>query len=143
MDEYLEFAVVNEAMKSPCQSKRGAVIWSTFDHRILATGFNRPPIGFACDGSNHCKSTCRASAVHAEQMAILQADHNLLRGASIMHVKAVDGEPVDSGGPSCTQCSKLILEAGIKVVYLRHDGKWVAYNADEFHRLSLLNGVSR
>jgi hypothetical protein len=45
---------------------------------------------------------------------------------------------VPSGGPSCAQCSKLALAAGIVGVWLYHENGWRRYGAGEFHRLSLL-----
>jgi hypothetical protein len=49
----------------------------------------------------------------------------------------VDGQPVASGDPSCSECSKLILEAGIGSVWLLRSVGWRAYGAVEFHELSL------
>lgn len=42
-------------------------------------------------------------------------------GTSMLHVKAVDGKPVASMAPSCLECSKLILEAGIGWMHLLHN----------------------
>ena len=122
------------ANQSPCRSKRGAVV---FADRIISVGFNSPPPRFSCDGSEQCKATCRKTAVHAEQRAILNAPRSELRGCSILHVKTVDGLLVPSGPPSCLECSKLILEAGIEYVWLFHEDGWRRYGAEEFHRLTL------
>jgi hypothetical protein len=59
------------------------------------------------------------------------------QGCDMLHVKTVDGELVPSGGPSCVQCSKLALAAGIAGVWLFHEDGWRRYGAVEFHELSL------
>lgn len=119
---------------SPCQSKRGAVLFK--GDYVVSHGFNYKPRAFACDGSDTCKATCRSEAVHAEQQALLSADHP--HGADLLHVKTIDGKLVPSGGPSCVECSKLALAAGIAGVWLFHavDG-WLRYDIEDFHRLSL------
>lgn len=125
---------VEEARRSPCQSKRGAVI---FDARgVVAHGFNRQVPPLVCDGSDACKRTCRHSAVHAEQAALLAAGV-MARGRDMLHVKVVDGGLVPSGGPSCGQCSRLIVCAGIRHMWLFHEDGWRRYDAEEFHRLSV------
>lgn len=129
----IDFAVEIASM-SPCRSKRGAVIFDGDD--ILSHGYNFKPKPFDCDGSETCKATCRAEAVHAEQMALL-----CMRGSAfqkeMLHVKAVDGKLVASGGPSCVQCSKLALAIGIAGVWLFHEDGWRRYDSAEFHHLSL------
>lgn len=126
---------VTASLDSPCRSKRGVVIFSV--DTLMAHGHNFKPQGFECDGSELCKSSCRAEAVHAEQMAIMMAGRNGTFGADLLHVKTVDGELVPSGGPSCVECSKLSLVAGIAGVWLYHVDGWRRYEIGEFHRLSL------
>lgn len=125
---------VEAALLSPCQSKRGVVIFR--GDYVISRGYNYKPRGFACDGSDACKSTCRIEAVHAEQHALLQAGLAAC-GADLVHVKSVDGRLVPSGDPSCVQCSKLILAVGIDGVWLFHEDGWQRYDAERFHRLSL------
>lgn len=162
------YVVVTEAVSmarlSDCRSKRGVVVLNS-KGRIVSSGWNRPPRQFQCDGSAECKAVCRETAIHAEQDAILSADAGQLFDGSLLHVKAfmVDGEWVagSSGDPSCLQCSKLIVRAGIRNVYLLHwphhsyRGEYVCdipgwrvenstkgtlhlvrYNSDDFHRIS-------
>ncbi len=124
---------IRESLKSPCQSKRGAVIWA--NDRIISVGYNHQPEPFACDGSARCKSTCGRTAVHAEQHAIVRAGLEI-GGAQMLHVKTVNGALVASGEPSCLECSKLILASGITFMWLYESIGWVRYNADAFHRLS-------
>lgn len=106
------------ASLSPCQSKRGVVLWQSIG--IIYTGFNDQPTPFSCDGSDRCKEKCGKTAVHAEQRAILNAGQ-MCGGASMLHVKAKSGKPCASMAPSCLECSKLILASGILSMHLLHD----------------------
>lgn len=126
---------IEAAQLSPCQSRRGAVIFRGFN--IYSRGYNHKPKGFECDGSNGCKTTCRVEAVHAEQAALVFAPEPV-QGSDMLHVKVVDGKLVPSGPPSCVQCSKLAIAAGIKWFWLYHESGWKRYDMHEFHRLSLL-----
>lgn len=121
---------------SPCRSKRGVVIFRRGD--VISHGHNFKPIGFECDGSEACKATCRIEAVHAEQNALIAAGGRpKTDGADLLHVKTVDGKLFASGGPSCVQCSKLVLACGIAGVWLYHDAGWKRYDSADFHRKSL------
>jgi deoxycytidylate deaminase len=120
---------------SPCRSKRGVVIFDR-DGNFITNGHNHKPQGFACDGSEACKATCRRDAIHAEQYALLKAGTEA-RGAELLHVKAVDGQLVPSGGPSCVECSKLAIAAGITGVWLYHVHGWQRYPIVNFHNESL------
>jgi deoxycytidylate deaminase len=119
---------------SPCQSKRGVVIFSGED--VIAHGYNYKPRGFDCTQDATCKATCRREAVHAEQQALFSAGQKS-EGADMLHVKTVDGVLVASGGPSCVECSKIARVAGIAGVWLFHDTEWRRYEMVEFHQLSL------
>ena len=123
-------AAIEAAKLSLCQSKRGASIWNEYGH--VASGYNHKPKGFVCDGSDACKRNCAQDAVHAEQHAIILAGHNC-EGSEMLHVKVVDGELVYSGPPSCLQCSKLIIQAGIAGMWLFHPDGWRRYTPQEFH----------
>jgi len=110
---------VQVAMQSPCQSKRGVVIWNGTP-RWISDGFNNQPAPFRCDGTERCKKTCGKTAVHAEQSAIVKAEESLTE-SSMLHAKASIGIPCASVAPSCLECSKLILAAGIRWMHLLHD----------------------
>lgn len=133
MSQHLEFLpfAIEAAKQSPCQSKRGVVIWD--EYGTVSVGFNHQPAPFICDGSNACKMSCGKTAVHAEQMALLQGNRSRIHGAEMLHIKVIDGKPVPSDGPSCLQCSKLILEAGIAGMWLLHHDGWKRYGPAEFH----------
>jgi deoxycytidylate deaminase len=138
-------AATDAALKSPCaKSKRGVVIWG-YQTGIYAAKPNAPPPGFHCDGSTTCRAACGKVAVHAEQAAILDCHRwgKPTRGLEMLHVKVVGGKAVPSGGPSCPDCSKLIVEAGFSGMWLYEDSPdgptLVRYTADEFHTLTLKN----
>lgn len=125
---------VSVAAQSPCLSQRGAVVFDK--HVVTGFGCNDKPNGFTCDRTEHCKATCRVEAVHAEQIALLKAGR-YAHGCDLLHVKVVDGALVPSGEPSCVECSKLMVAAGIDGVWLYHDDGWRKYAMREFHGRSL------
>jgi deoxycytidylate deaminase len=126
---------------SPCaKSKRGVVIFHPCQPLHFHPGVNHPPAPFICDGSPACRAACRDVAVHAEAAAILSARAagvKFAEGWELLHVKVVDGKAVPSGSPSCIRCSALILEAGVRRVWLLHENGLRSYDPVEFHRLSL------
>lgn len=123
---------VAASRRSPCRSKRGAVVFRVASP-LCSTGYNTRP---GCDGSLTCKASCRKVAIHAEQMAILRAERRQCRGAELLHVKTVDGRLVASGAPTCVECSKLALYVGIVAVWLFHEDGWRRYPIEQFHQVS-------
>jgi hypothetical protein len=127
------------AMNSPCQkSKRGVVAFNPERHDelspvnerglmggvrerhvIAGTGFNGPPRGFLCDGSPECRADCAKFCMHAESRAIRAAgildDVDML---VLVHVKVANDRVVPGGPPSCWQCSREILDVGLRGVWL-------------------------
>lgn len=130
------------ARESPCQkSRRGVCVFNPFEadrlertgdvsaayrtafiknHVIAGVGFNGPPGNLLCDGSADCRSNCNKFCVHAEVRAIRAAGilddvHDL----DLVHVKVdEDGGIVAGGPPSCWQCSREILDVGVRGVWL-------------------------
>lgn len=179
--EALELASL-VAIGSGCdKSKRGVVVFHRDIPTALGVGHNHPPAPMRCDGSDLCRAECNKICVHAEQAAILdvcRAD-GIREGSQLLHIKVMpfpwpneppwfiwrNGPiylPVPSGPPSCWQCSRFVLEAGIAKVWLAHAPAtsppdvgntsseknrkarvaWLAnglrcYTALEFHRLTL------
>jgi deoxycytidylate deaminase len=156
------------AMQSPCaKSKRGVVLFNPetaglYERNpgfvkgpgpvIVSRGFNGPPPTFACSGSAACREGCAKLCMHAEQRAIMAAGalddvHDL----ELVHVKVVGGVVIPGGGPSCWQCSRLVVEVGLRGVWLyetdqtfvgaetiverdaRNTPQWKFYTAEEFH----------
>lgn len=149
--------VINEAIRvalgSPCaKSRRGAALFRPgFGFEVIA-GNNAPPVGFACQkpcGPNACREVC----VHAEQTVIIAglfACHRGLGSFDLVHVKVDErGKLAAGGGPSCAQCSKLIVQVNIAGVWLYENqldsvgyaaaAAWKRYTAVEFHEATLRN----
>jgi len=145
MDERDALVIAVEAARtSPCQkSKRGVVIWRR-GGGILSTGFNHPAHG-TCDGSESCRRDCSKTCIHAEQDAMWEASRygKAIQDVEMLHVKVIDGNPVPSGPPSCWQCSKMLVNSGIKAMWLLEevDGEPTLkqYTTLGFHRLTLIN----
>jgi hypothetical protein len=120
-------AAVEAGARSPCDKiKRGAVVFSGTGYRdgfILGVGHNAQPSPFACTGDARCRSACGKLCEHAEQVAVREAlidprADGTLRGLHLVHAKVVDGDLVAGGGPSCWQCSRLVLAVGLDGVWL-------------------------
>jgi hypothetical protein len=144
--DHLVTIALEAASTSTCRSQRGAVAFTGSElegRELVAVGFNQKPAG-DCDGSEHCKATCRREAVHAEQ-ALLLSGVDLAAGGrvEVLHVKAIGGRLVASGGPDCIECAKLLRFAGVIAVWLYHVDGWRWYPIEEFHRLSITGEYAR
>lgn len=144
--DYIIEAARCAGVDSPCQkSKRGAVVFdpvtlayqqassSPFRIRdiIIGAAPNGQPADFQCTGSSACRENCGKLCMHAEQRAILQAvrrcgveDIGRLAYLEVVHAKVVDGVVVPGGGPSCWQCSRLVVEVGLRGVWLFEAQRW-------------------
>lgn len=135
-------AAVAVARLSPCmKSQRGVVIFD-LERGVLARGTNHRVDEQSCDGSPACRSACAKLCVHAELDALTAyfKPPQLLGKypwVHMLHVKVVDGHPVPSGPPSCWQCSRHIVNSGIRWMWLLHEDGLKRYTACEFHRLTL------
>lgn len=140
--------MILEGSRGPCaKSKRVSAIISssleTYDGissypYIIAV--NTPPGKFTCMNNELCRVNCNKVCVHAEENVILQAFKYRtieVMGGACLHLKIVGGKAVASGNPSCISCSRKILQAGLKYMYLFHENGWKRYEAEEFHQLSL------
>lgn len=167
---YVIEAARQAAMRSPCEkSKRGVALFNResadrvasnwhgpaltpqaypiiVNEVVVATGFNGQPPGFACSNTYACRRDCAKLCMHAEQRAIMAAGAlDDLQQLELVHVKVVDGIAVPSGGPSCWQCSRLIVEVKLRGVWLFESGtrypeappEWRFYESSEFHRETL------
>lgn len=139
------------AKQSPCgKSKRGVSVYrvrsTDGDAIVVGLGWNGMPGGAACTNDETCRRLCAQRCVHAEMRAI--------RGAAIRHLVPLTshdavhvkigaaGELVPSGGPSCWQCSREILDVGLGGFWLYHGDclePWRRYTAAEFHASTLIN----
>jgi dCMP deaminase len=119
-DEYFAQITRQVASRSTCLRRQvGAII--VRNKRILSTGYNGAPTGFA-----HCQTTgclreqtntpsgerqeiCRG--LHAEQNAIIQA---------ALHGVPVAGADVYVTHQPCITCAKMIINAGLRRVVCLH-----------------------
>jgi len=106
------------ATRSTCLRRQvGAVIVK--DNRILSTGYNGTPTGIAHCLERGCIRTelnipsgerhelCRG--LHAEQNAIIQAAYHGVR---------INGADLYCTNQPCIICSKMLINAGIKKIYI-------------------------
>ncbi len=141
IEMYIAMAA-EEAKKSGCsKSKRGSVIVK--EGKIIGRGYNKPTLLELCDPCirrdiNDKSRVELCSAIHAEQMAILDAVNSgrSLKGARLYHIKVENGGIKPSDDISCTVCSRIILVSGIEEVVLWHTAGYAVYGAEEFNRLS-------
>lgn len=141
-ESYFQEAL-KESQKSGClSSARGCVIVN--NGLIIGRGTNSPPGNekiMACF-KDELPSTFRSDhscCVHAEQRAIMDAltlGPNLVRGATLYYIRRGENGKVFSRKPSCTICSKLALDVGIKEFVLWHENGITAYEANEYNQLS-------
>ncbi len=143
--ELVALAVAN-AHLSPCaKSMRGAVLFvSAGRTKMHASGWNKPALG-ECQKNDACRAACARHCVHAEQMALVTGAAILThakgqsRNVEMIHAKAapLPGGLVSSGPPSCIECSKLMLLAGVTAVWLFHEAGWKRYEMQAFHKATL------
>jgi len=121
------------AQRSSCSARAavGAILYD--DHyRLIATGYNGSPFGFAhCDevGCNFDESGHCQNSIHAEENAIIQC--------------AVVGRP--TSGLSlftthipCWRCTMRILQAGIiRVTYMKDYGRDVVKSIEVFSKYGI------
>ena len=139
--EYYMGLAAKEAKKSTCKkSQRGAILVK--GNKIIGKGHNKVTLKKVCNPcireeihDNSKVELC--SAIHAEQMAIIDAANKgkTLKGTIMYHVKVKNGKIVPVGDLSCTVCSRIMSEAGIKFVLLQKNG-YVLYEAKELNKLS-------
>lgn len=127
------------ALRSPCaKSCRGVAI--TKDGEVVGTGHNRPPGSRACAGDDECREACGKLCIHAEIDALRKVDQRINFGPlELVHIKVTDGVMVPSGGPSCWQCARDLLDDGrVAGVWLLHAYTgWHRYPILEFYELTM------
>ncbi len=152
--EAVGFSRNSRCLKRP----RGTVIVK--DGKIIGRGWNAPASDHSCKECLRDKmkpktfsifNTEPCYSVHAEQRAIIDAfksGHTNLSGAKMYFARSdKNGKymPCDDG-PSCTICSKLILESGLdSFIYETYEDGVVELSAKEFHDLSMqyVEGLSK
>lgn len=127
------------ARDSRCdKSKRGVVVVK--NGSIIGRGTNNPPLDLPCV-PEYCRSICNMFCLHGEQNALLDTRRNGYdpSGSRIYHIKVKDSIQAPSGPPSCVQCSRIVLDEGVKDFVLLYKDGIGLYEAREFHELSLEN----
>jgi dCMP deaminase len=129
-DYFMELAQVI-SKRSPCLNIQvGALI--TYNNKILSTGYNGPPKYIEhCRICNKYDNHCYKS-VHAEQNAIIQCNDVTIITPLTLYTTYLP----------CIECSKLILNTGIKYIYYKHTYKDSRANSLELLKTHLL-GVER
>lgn len=140
-EKYVKIAAECAKLSTCKKSQRGAVIVK--EGFVVGLGYNKATIEELCDPCirEQIKDNSRVelcSAIHAEQMAIMDAakGNSFLKGSRMYHIKVKDGEMRQSGKPSCTVCSRLILESGVAEVVSWHKEGYALYSSKEFNELS-------
>ncbi|CAF2555444.1 unnamed protein product [Rotaria sp. Silwood2] len=94
---------------SNCVRHRVGCIIADTDQRIVATGYNGVPDNIKACNQGGCTRCCDMSieriCIHAEESSLFEAGHCLCRNATLY----VTHNP-------CRQCSKKIIQNGIKRV---------------------------
>lgn len=121
--------------RSTCLRRRyGAIVVK--DKIIVSTGYNGSPRGEAnCIDTGICErerlhvkpgehyELC--VAVHAEQNALINADPNMLAGATV-YVEGYNADGTLASGKPCLLCRRMLRNARIKnVIYREPDGTLV------------------
>ena len=131
-DTYLNVAEAF-AYRSTCiKRKYGAVIVK--DDVVISTGYNGSPRGYdnCCDigecpriklGMHQGEGYGLCRAIHAEQNALLNCSREQTIGADLYLAGINPGDNSVHRAKPCPICSRLIIQAGIKNVYLRVGAK--------------------
>jgi deoxycytidylate deaminase len=128
---------------SRCKKSQRAAVLMPRETGKVYIGWNGPALG-ACDGSEACRRDCPRICIHAEQDALRQAGVDA-SGGEMFHLKVEgSGTAMPSGPPSCVECSKLMLAAGVAGVWLLQrklggELAWGRWTAEAFHRQTLIN----
>ena len=129
-DYYLGIAKAVSARSTCLRRQYGAVIVK--DDEIIATGYNGSPRGTtncsdsgecwrAANGIPHGQQYEKCVAVHAEENAIISAARRDMIGAILYLYGEENGKSIDA--EPCEICRKLILNAGIGLVYKSKGGE--------------------
>lgn len=128
LNSHLEVAKVFAARSRAKRLKVGAVLVK--DDRIISTGWNGMPSG----GSNRCEELVQDGgpiAVWVTKPEVIHAEANVISFAA-KHGMATNGCSLVITHSPCYECSKLIIQSGIKEVF--YDDEYRVSDAVEFLR---------
>ena len=142
---YLDIAEAVSERSTCLRKKWGCIIVK--NDEIIATGYNGAPRGrINCNELGYCTKkkilpderhggydACRS--VHAEQNAMLSAQRKDMIDSSLFLVGIrFDTNNYEEGASPCQMCRKLIINSGIKEVYVR-------INKEEFKKIEVQNWI--
>lgn len=153
---YLDIAEAVAGRATCLRKKYGSVIVNK--DQIISTGYAGAPRGrINCCDLGYCTKKkylpetrhsgydyCRA--VHSEQNAMISASRDEMIGGYLYLVGyRTDSHEYEKGASPCLLCRKMIINAGIKKVYVRVDKDvYKEINVDEWVKNDeLLNGQTR
>ena len=133
-DEYFLGIAEKVALRATCIRRQyGAIIVK--DNEIISTGYCGAATGVpnCCDGDEGCERDRRGCkpgegyehcvSVHAEENAIIKADREKMKGATL-YVTGVDAKTKERvSGKPCNLCERRILNAGISEVIISSETK--------------------
>lgn len=145
---YLNIAETVAARSTCLKRKYGAVIVKNSE--IISTGYNGAPRGITnCSDIMKCsREGCARGtgyenciAIHAEMNAIISSSRRDMLESSLFLVGIEpDGSYVKSGEP-CSICKKMILNAGIKYVYVRiNESQYKLIYVNNWKKENLIGG---
>jgi len=139
---------INEAGKiaqqSCClRSKCGAVLVK--DNEIIGVGFNSPPLN---ERLEVCIKDSLPADFKSDKTCCIHAEHRSINEALRYHSDKIFGSriyftridannnPIKSGKPYCTICSKISLDVGISEWVLHHEEGIALYDSKEYNDFS-------
>ena len=141
---YLDIAETVASRATCLRKKWGSVIVN--HDQIIATGYNGAPRGRNnCSDLGYCikkkilpnqrhsgYDACRA--VHSEQNAIISASRQEMLGGILYLVGyRYDTHEYEEGASPCLMCRKMIINSGIKIVYVRESrDSYRGFNVDDW-----------
>jgi len=120
-DYYMEIAEVVSLRSNCIKRKCGAVI--VRENMIVSCGYNGTPKGIKnCDegGCKRCSDTNIKSGTNLETCYCSHAEENAIVQAAYNGISTKDCEIYLTNYP-CLQCSKLMINAGIKKIYYKEE----------------------
>lgn len=108
------------ALRSRCDRRRCAAVIVDAENRVVSTGYNGPPRGYAVEGDcgHWCPRACGVSppqpgyedcfALHAEQNALLFSERSAREGGTIYVTSTI-----------CFTCARLVANSGLVRAVMR------------------------
>ena len=134
---------ISRGQAGPC-SKSKRIAWAQSPAGTYPARFavNQPPVGLACAGDDACRDVCGKICTPAEETRVL----DVLRAPimheaddlAVFHLEIVGGvpqafdRPGKPQGPSCITCARIMVQAGVRAVWLFGVDGWRWWRASDF-----------